>query len=229
MPAPRKPSSGPSSRPPGDLADTKATAVLAPSLAAAFLNCGVDHLKEGLISAAVSDFDEAIRIDPTLARAWCLRGYAHIIRLAWPAALADILRALEIGLPVPFEDSARLRLWIARSRQGDPAAASRELNQYFSRRITPAPAAWTLRVAALLGDAIPENEFFESLPHISPPGSATYGCEAHYFAGMKRLVLGDRKGAARAFENALATGGRSVSAWACAQAELIVLRRSTGP
>lgn len=211
--------------PGGEFSEAEDTAILAPSLAAAFLNCGVDRLHRGETASAISDFAEAIKIDPGLARAWCLRGYAHSIRLDWPAAIADLKKALGLGLSSNHEDNAWLRFWVARMRSGD-AVATKDLNAHFSKRVDPPPAVWVMRIAAFVGGSVPEKEFLAGME--SGPPSAERNCEGWYFAGVKRLNGGDRPGAKLAFEKSVATGAKGISAWSCARAELLALIAGKG-
>ncbi|KAF0245573.1 MAG: hypothetical protein FD180_1441 [Planctomycetota bacterium] len=197
------------------------TAVLAPSLAAAFLNCGVDRLHRGESFAAISDFAEAIKIDPTLARAWCLRGYAHVINLDFARALADLRKALDVGLSGNHEDNAWLRLWVVRTRTGDAAAATKDLNAHFAQRVDPPPSAWVLRIAAFLGGSVPEKEFLAEIDGAGAAPSPERACEAWYFTGQKRLAAGDRPGAKNCFEKAIATTAKGISAWSGARSELL--------
>ena len=207
--------------PGGEFTEAEDTAVLAPSLAAAFLNCGVDRLHRGEAAPAISDFAEAIKIDPTLARAWCLRGYAYAISLDFTRALADLRKALDLGLSGNHEDNAWLRLWVVRARTGDAAGATKDLNAHFSRRVDPPPAQWVLRIAAFLGGSVPEKEFLAGLEGEAVVASAERSCEAWYFTGQKRLVAGDRPGAKISFEKSVAAGAKKISAWSGSRAELL--------
>lgn len=209
--------------PGGEFTEAEDTAVLAPSLAAAFLNCGVDRLHRGETNAAISDFAEAIKMDPTLARAWCLRGYAYTILLDFARAAADLSKALNVGLSGNHEDNAWLRLWVVRARTGQAPGVTKDLNAHFARRIDPPPAPWALRIASFLGGAVPEKEFLAEVDGHAPAASPERSCEAWYFAGEYRLVAGDRAGAKTAFEKSVSTHAKGISAWSAARAELMAL------
>lgn len=204
-----------------EFTEAEDTAVLAPSLAAAFLNCGVDRLHRGETDAAVSDFAEAIKIDPGLARAWCLRGYARLIQRDYESAASDLSRAISVGLSDTHEDNAWLRLWVALARNNQLPRATGDLNAHFRRRIDPPPAPWSLRVASFLGDSVPEGEFLAEVDGHAAQSSPEKSCEAWYFAGQKRLAKGDRPGARTAFEKAVATGAKGISAWSASRSELL--------
>lgn len=212
----------PGRKPPGrEFTEAEDTAVLAPSLAAAFLNCGVDRLHRGETDAAVSDFAEAIKIDPNLARAWCLRGYARLIQRNYENACSDLSRAISVGLSDTHEDNAWLRLWVALARTNQLARATGDLNAHFARRIDPPPAPWSLRIASFLGDSVPEGEFLAEVDGPAPHASPEKACEAWYFAGQKRLANGDRAGARAAFEKAVGSGAKGISAWSASRSELL--------
>lgn len=200
------------------------TDVFGPSLSAAFLNCGIDRMQRGEAAASISDFDEAIRIDPTLARAWCLRGYARAMERDWQQAASDLLRSMEIGLTPQHEDSARLRLWVVQARLGDAAGASRSLREWFARRNTPTPAPWILRIANYLTGALPEHVFLDALRSQTTAGVEGRTCEAWYFVGEKRLSMGDTEGARGAFQKAVSCRAQGVSAWISARTALAGLQ-----
>jgi lipoprotein NlpI len=200
------------------------TAVLAPSLAAAFVNCGVDRLHQGQTAAAIADFDHAIKIDPDSGRAWCLRGYAHAMQMDWKKAERDIRRSLHAGLPQSHDDSARLRLWVARARGGAVEAATKELAEHFEKRSTPPVDAWVRRIADFIAERVPEDQFLGALQAQPACNGPDRACETWYFAGARRISRGDRVGAIAAFQNAVATNARDISAWACARAELLALQ-----
>ena len=54
-------------------------------------------------------------------------------------------------------------------------------------------------------------------------------CETWYFAGMKRLLTGDRKGAVDAFHQCLATGQKDSYEYILAQGELQALEAPPPP
>jgi lipoprotein NlpI len=171
--------------------------------------------------AAIGDFSEALKLDPELARAWCLRGYGHLIQLDFGRALSDFNRAIQLGLSTGHEDSARLRAWVARSRLGEINEATRDLKAHFEKRASGESTPWTLRIAAFLCGEVPEKEFLAGIEG-APAAAASYqACERWYFAGQKRRLTGDVVGARSAFENAVASNAKGVSAWSAARSEIL--------
>ena len=82
-------------------------------------------------------------------------------------------------------------------------------------------AAYAATIAAFLGGSVPEKEFLAGIEGEAVTATAERSCEAWYFTGQKRLLAGDRPGAKSAFEKAVATGAKVISAWSGARAELL--------
>lgn len=209
--------------PGGGLPDPDETAVLAPTLATTFYNCGIERQRRGQIRGAISDFSEAIRLDPGHASAWCARGFARSVLLDWRAAETDLRESCRLGLPIHRGDGVRLRIWVARARQGEREGASAELRDSVLRRGNPRPAGWILLVAGLLCDTIDEGGFLRGGVTANPQKSAEIECEARYFAAMRRLVAGEGEAAARHLAACEATGARELDVWWAAKQELASL------
>ncbi len=201
------------------------TAVLAPTLATTFYNCGIERQRRGQLRGAISDFSEALRLDPGHASAWCARGFAKSSLQEWRESLADLREGCRLGLPCHREDGVKLRIWIARARMGEIEDATGELRDSVLRRRNPPPAAWVLLVAGLFCESIDEAGFLVGAETTDPHRAAEIACEARYFAAMKRLVKGERDLAAGHLEACADTGARELDAWWAARQELAVLRR----
>lgn len=216
----------PGARAPGlGLPDPDETAVLAPTLATTFYNCGIERQRRGQIRGAVSDFSEAIRLDPGHASAWYARGCARGALLDWKSSLADLRESCRLGLPIHREDGVRLRIWIARARQGEREDASAELRDSVLRRGDPRPAGWVILAASLLCETIDEAAFLHEVEMANSKRSAEAACEAWYFAAMRRLVAGDLEAAAKHLAACEGTGARELDVWWAARQELATLGR----
>ena len=98
------------------------TLALAPlDRAGTLVNLGVIRLRSGRYDQAAEDFTTAIRYQPQLAEAYVNRGAARIGLHQFKESLADLNKALELGVKEPekaYYDRALAADWL-----GDPQAA----------------------------------------------------------------------------------------------------------
>lgn len=66
------------------------------------VNRGVIHNRNGDLTAALDDFDDALEIDGALAEAYLNRGNSYFLASRYSEALADYERALETGVSKPW-------------------------------------------------------------------------------------------------------------------------------
>jgi len=89
--------------------------------AGTLVNRGVFKLRRQEYTSSLRDFDAALKRDPTMGEALVNRGAARIGLKAPEAALADINRALELGVAEPAK--AHYNRALAHERLGDLKAA----------------------------------------------------------------------------------------------------------
>lgn len=175
------------------IADFNHAVQLDPDSVQAFENLGSVKTRKGDFDGAIADYNQAIQLDPKDFDAFEMRVLTKQLKGDFEGALGDLVLFDELAPPGESHDYPHLNIWLVRVRRGQSAEANRELAGYFgSRRNMPA-ADWTSKIGRFLLDQISESDF---------PGDATSSdvekdraqhCEAWHYAGMKRLLAGDKK------------------------------------
>lgn len=103
-------------------------------------NCGVDKLVLGDIAGAISDFSEAIGMDPSFAPAWNNRGNARLAAGDLQLAIADYTRAITLD---PYDAPAYHNRARAREASGDAKGAVADYSRAaeLSQKLAPPAAA----------------------------------------------------------------------------------------
>ena len=106
---------------------------------------------------------------------------------------------------------------------GEKAVANKELTSYIDNRWNGAPDDWETKIANFLLDKISETDFFVAAA--SPDAKKERGqrCQAWFYAGMKRLLNGDKTTAADYFRKSVATEKKTFNEYQFAKAELHAL------
>lgn len=86
-------------------------------------NRGLLRLRSGHLESAIQDFDRAIAIDPKYAQCWTNRGTARFLRGDIDAAMADFEKATELSPREAVAFDYLGRIYEARGRAADAAAA----------------------------------------------------------------------------------------------------------
>lgn len=86
-------------------------------------NRGLLRLRSGHLESAIQDFDRAIAIDPKYAQCWTNRGTARFLRGDMDAAMADFEKATELSPRESVAFDYLGRIYEARGRTADAAAA----------------------------------------------------------------------------------------------------------
>jgi lipoprotein NlpI len=209
-------------RPQEALEDLTGAIQAAPALADAYLTRGEVYTKLGRYEEALADFEQVRRLDPESAGLPRSRGHAQFMRGDFRAAQADFRRAVEQRRD---EDQLHALIWLylASARLGEDARAivsalpaGADLSQW------PGPA-----LMLLLGQATPE-EMLAGAWSFERKTEVLNLCEGYFFLGHYRLLAGDREGARRAFQDAVATGVKHYVEYASAKIELGRLDAAAG-
>jgi lipoprotein NlpI len=134
----------------------------------------------------------------------------------WADAQADFERAIA-DRKAGTDLYHRLRVFLCRARRHEFHAAAADLR--VQARLSPDLDPWGRSLAATLaGDSSPDS----LVARAETPGAR---CEAWFYAGMRRLLTGDRGGAARDLRECVETGCRTWTEWRSAIAEIERLSR----
>ncbi len=185
---------------PGAFADFDRLVALDPDDAEAYQLRGVSLVVMERYAAAQVDFSRAIALDPAYMAPVAARGFVRYWTGDYSAAVADFRAALDArpeGLKTAF-------LYFALIRSGVPVAQARaeladrgaEIDRTRYPGIFPALFLGEVSAEGMIAVAMRTGTH---KPHEN-------ACEAYFYAGMERLLAGDREAARVWFEKSLATG-----------------------
>lgn len=173
---------------------------------------------QGNLDAAAADYTQALKLNKDWLEVYYWRGNVYYRQQKWAAALGDYRHSAAPNpkyLGLSFEHAY---FWIIRARTGEKAAADQELAAYIEpyrpKYQTP---AWELIVPDFLLGKITEQDFLVSANTLDLGQAGFLACQACYFVGVKRLLAGDKDGAAVAFRRSLTPDVFPESAFAIAE------------
>ena len=169
----------------------------------------------------MADYDRALESDPKYATAYANRGIANFRRRNWKDALQDLRRFCELS--ERGQDYARLFIWLIRARFGETDAANKELAAYMEKRSNAAAGDWVSKVSGHLLGTISESELFSAAASPDAEKEGGHRCEAWFYAGMKKLLSGDKEGSADYLRKCIATEKKGFVEYIFAEAELKAL------
>jgi tetratricopeptide (TPR) repeat protein len=208
------------------LADLERAVALKPADAFAHTLRGHVHVHLEAPDRAVADYTKAIELDRRYGWAYYGRAAASYCRGDWTYALSDFEQASTLALFDPeLRDYARLRLWMTQTRAGRGGQASEPWSRYLQGRPRRKGRDWHAQLGNFLLGLIGEQDFARGNEHPNARHSAGRACQGHFHVGINRLFRGDRRGAAWAFEQCLATDMREYYEFDLARAELAALKR----
>src|SRR5271157_2265479 len=204
----------------GAIADFNYAIQLSPQFVQAYINLGSAKARKGDFEGAIADYDQAIQLDPKDFGAFEMRALTKQLKGDFEGALGDLVLFDELAPSGESQDYPHLYTWLVRVWRGQSAEANRELAAYLgSRRNMPA-ADWISKIGRFLLDQISESDFLGDATSSDVGKDRAQHCEAWYYAGMKRLLAGDKKTAADYFNKCLGTQARNFDEYILAQAEL---------
>jgi tetratricopeptide (TPR) repeat protein len=195
---------------------------LRPDLAYGYFGRGTTRYSGGDLDGALVDYKKASELDSTMVSALRMLGFVHYDRHEFSDALNNLRKACA---SVPNDDYARFRVWLTRSRLGERADATRELQAYLKDR-EELVEKWPSKIGGFLIGNVSELDLLRSAQDKDTQQETVRSCEAHYYIGCQYLIVGDLPAAATNFDKCVATGDRSVNERASAMAELRLLRKS---
>jgi lipoprotein NlpI len=181
------------------------------------------RLNQGRFSEAIELYASALRGDPFDPEAYFSGGIAREAVGDSEGALSDFRRCLTIVPRDRHTDYVHLWIWLIRVQQNQKAEADRELASCLSRQWDATPDAWVTKNADFLLGRIGEEEYLAGAASRDPDADRSQHCEAWYYAGMKRLLTGDKNTANDYFLKCVATGETDFWEYMLAQGKLNTL------
>ena len=131
-------------------------------------------------------------------------GYLQSDLFQFAPALESFRKGIKLDPKMYY---GHFRIWIIRARLGEKEEATRELKAVIKERENDRNCDWELCVARFLaGDVTESNLLVKANETITRPTDVlSQQCEAFYYAGMKRLLDGDKSAAAGFFEKCVAS------------------------
>jgi lipoprotein NlpI len=158
---------------------------------------------------ALADLERAIQVQPQNGVLYHARGCLFYDTRDWDLALADFRRAIELD---PNDQAlAQARVWLVRARLGGSDAASVDLARFVDGEDARTVDGWEREIVLFLLGRRSERQLFEGVTTEEPWITAGRRTQANFYAGSLRLLHGDRAGAIRFFEVAVAQNRGSFS------------------
>ena len=198
------------------------SAAIAQRSAVDYFNRGVAEKANDDLEGAIADYNRAIELDPKYAAAYFHRGIAKQAKGDLKGAIGDINGAIERN---DRDFYPRLFLWLMRSRLGEGDAANKELAAFLQKRRDPKSEEWTSKLAGHLLGNVSEADLFAAAKSSDAKKERGLFCEAWFFAGMKKLLKGDKATAADYFRKCIATERTDFVEYQLAQSELKALTK----
>ena len=182
-----------------------------------YISRGDVNLLKGDLDAAIADYNQALKVDPTFVGAYGSRGSANLLAHEWTAALRDYGRFGESSKR--DQDYSHLYIWLVQSRCGDRKVANKELVAYFNTT----DGRWTSKIASFLLGNLSEADFIAAAASSDAKTDRGQHCELWFYAGMKELLAGNKPAAADYFKKCLATQQVTFYEYRLAKGELKAL------
>jgi len=207
----------------GAVADDNQAIVLEPNKPFAYVGRGHVKVANGDFDGAMADDNQAIAINPKYAYAYNSRGNTNVLKRKWAAALADYRQCCDLS--PNGQDYPRLYIYLIRARLGEREAARKELSAYFGNRKKTSSGSgdWVATIAGYLLGSVTEADFFAAAGSPNERKSHGQTSEAWYYAGIEKLLDGDRKAAAEYLQKCIATKETDYVEYGLAQSEVKAL------
>lgn len=205
------------------VADYTQALALDPKMAIAYYNRGFIKAQKNDLDGAIADSTQALYLDPKISQAYYNRGFAKLIKGNLDGAFADLKEFCDSSPKETDADNARVYLWLIDKAQNAKTDADQELSTALQETWNSAPEDPVSKTASFLLGSISEDDYLGSAVSTDPKTLQGLQCQTWYFAGMKRLLGGDKTAAIDHFRKCVATGQINRSEYALAQAELQIL------
>ena len=213
----------------GAITDYTQALEIDPKIAIAYYNRGrIKQLKNDP-DGAIADSSQALDLDPKNSQAYFNRGFAKLSKGNLEGAFDDLKLFCDFAPRDHDTDHARLYLWLIAKAENNPKIDADELlSDALENNWNASPEDPASKTAAFLLGRTSESDYLSAA---AGPDGKNMGllCEAWYFAGMKRLLIGDRSTAIDYFHKCLATGQADYCEFILAQSELKSLEAPPPP
>ena len=186
---------------PGADADFTQALQLSPNYTDPWYNRARVKKASGDLDGALADHSRVLELDPHYSDAWLRRGNVKKAKGNIEGALADFRLCYKYSGP-EWKDYARINLWLARQVKAEKAPASAVLATYLTRRVPRKQWDFAAGIMEFLLDKIDEASF---ITEVTSKGDQGQVCQAWNYAGMKRLLAGDKPKAVEYFNKCHAT------------------------
>jgi lipoprotein NlpI len=200
-----------------ELADLDTVARLNPHFAGIYNARAAIKQKRGDLDGAISDFTLAIDLAPRNFKHYCNRGLVRYEKGDLTEAADDFRQASQLE---PVDPYPEIFLWLAHTREGQAANANEQLSAFLEKHVEKSPDHWGSKVCSFLIGKINETEFLGGTRSYFAFHQQGHECEAWYYAGLKRLLAGDKNGAVDAFRKSIETNARRFQEYNLAEFEL---------
>jgi tetratricopeptide (TPR) repeat protein len=207
----------------GAVADYTQALAIDPKIAIAYYNRGLIKERENDLDSAIADGTQALYLDPKNGLAYYNRGIAKLAKGNLDGAVDDLKEFYDLAPKDPNADHARLYLWLMAREQNPTMDADQELTEALENRWNSSPDDMVSKTAAFLLGRTSEAAYLAAAASADAKTDPGRPCEAWYFAGMRRLLTGDKPTAVAYFQKCLATGQKDHFEYILAQAQLQAL------
>jgi len=204
----------------GAISDYSQALAIDPKIAVAYFNRGLIEVRQNNPDGAIADTTQALYLDPKNCQAYYYRGFAKLSKGNLDGAAADLKQFGDMAPKDHDADYARLYLWLIEKQQNPKADSDQDLSDALESNWNSSPDDLSTKTATFLLGRMNETDYLAAIA--SPDAKADQGhhCEAYYFIGMKRLLMGDRAAAIDNFQKCVATGEKDYFQYILAQVEL---------
>lgn len=213
----------------GAIADYTQALAIDPKIAIAYYNRGRIKQIKNDPDGAIADSSQAIDLDPKNPQAYFNRGFAKFSKGNLDGAQDDLKQFVDGSPHDTNADHARLYLWLIGKAQGTKPDADIALSDALENSWNAAPDDFTTKTANYLLGKLSEADYLAAAASPDAKKDADQHCEAYYFAGIKRIFMGDKVTATDYFHKSIATGLTDSPEYLLSQTEIRVLEPSTPP
>jgi lipoprotein NlpI len=183
------------------------------NLATIYYYRGTIYMSKKDYKRAIPEFDEAVRLDPTLAPGFNTRGYARFFLGDFKAAVTDFTKSVEQR---PEDLYAILWRYIVQAKTGGDAAADLEKA---TKQLDP--VEWPAPVILMYRGQLKQQDVLRPLADVqNPKTQRERKCEFYFYAGQQLLLQGKKSEAIKMFRAAVATNVTNFSEYEGAKTEL---------